>query len=471
MKLRNIIFFLLVFCIAACSKDFLERQQAGTLPEDVAITSEADLQKLLNGAYFMLSSDYRVPGRDAEIKGLYGGRIQYISDLMADQANGSLYSGDDGEFFNRRTSIFGGYKNEYYTGVYYIINEANKALERLDLATTNKDNIEGQAKFLRAIAHFELVRMYAQPFGSTTANTHLGIPLRLRTSKEAINRSTVKEVYDAIIADLQIAENKLQDNSTTGIPSRWAAKAFLAKVYFQQNNFVQAFNYADQVIKSNKFSLDANFTHRFNLGRSTEGIFVLKNVQNNLSPGGELRNRYRSDVGFSAQGKFHMTDIFYNLATSAGDIRGLAWYSKNAQGFNVLKKYDRDFFDMPIVHLTEILLIRAEAGAETGISANLTTAISDINTILTRAFNGNSQNIPLTSAAGTVISSVRLQRELEMVGEGNRLQEIKRIGVRNNINIDRRGAPWNCNGLVLQFPNGEQASNTTFVMNPEGGCN
>jgi len=474
MKFKIIIFIAISFGVFACSKDFLERPQAGTIPESEALQTEADLQKLLNGVYFNLTSDYNVPVR-GEVRSIYGGRLQYISDLLGDQANGTFFSGDDGEFFGRRTSIFGGYKNEAYSGVYYAINSTNKIIERLDLANTNKDAIEGGARLVRAIAHFELVRLFAQPWGATADNSHLGISLRLESSKVSKNRSTVKQVYDSIIADLQTAEIKLPDAPSVGFPSKWAAKAFLAKVYFQQNNFTQAFNYADQVIKSGKFALDPDYTRRFSLPltpllASKEGIWVIKNVNNNLSPGGEFRNRYRSDVNFSPSGKFHVTDLFYNLATQNGDARAI-WYTKDPTGLNRFNKYNKDFFDMPIVHYTEILLIRAEAGAETGIAANVSQAIIDINSILTRAYAGNSQNLGPTTPAGIVISTVRTQRELELVGEGNRVQEIKRIGVRNGTNIDRRGAPWNCNGLILQFPNDEQAANTAFVMNPEGGCN
>ncbi len=59
--------------------------------------------------------------------------------------------------------------------------------------------------------------------------------------------------------------------------------------------------------------------------------------------------------------------------------------------------------------------------------------------------------------AATIISTARRERELEL-SEGNRTLEIKRIGARTGINIDRRGARWNCPGLVLQFPISEQAN-------------
>ncbi|HZH01108.1 MAG TPA: RagB/SusD family nutrient uptake outer membrane protein [Flavisolibacter sp.] len=458
------IFFILstagLVLFSSCDK-FLERPVTGTKTEEEVIANEAGVQALLSGAFIRMSGD------------IYNGRLQFISDLMGDQANGQLYTEDFGEIYRRRTSIFGGYKNDFYQNIYRVIAPANKALANLDKASANKNTLEGQARFIRGVMHFEAVRLFAQPWGFTADNNHLGVPIRTESAITPGTRGTVKQVYDAVIADLQAAENLLPDVASEGFPSKWAAKAFLAKVFFQQNNFQQAFNYADQVIKSNKFQLDANYNNRFSLNAGTtgtrEGIFVVKNVMNNFSPGGELRDRYRSDgANFQAGGDFHVTDIYFNQATQSNDVRK-AWYMKNSNGFNVITKYNKDFFDLPIVHLTEIKLIRAEAGAELG-AANLPIAIADINDILTRAYGGTGQNLSTSASAGLVITTARTQREFEMIGEGNRVQEIKRIGARSGINIDRRGTAWNCPGMALQFPNGEQASDINFPMNQEGGC-
>jgi hypothetical protein len=80
-------------------------------------------------------------------------------------------------------------------------------------------------------------------------------------------------------------------------------------------------------------------------------------------------------------------------------------------------------------------------------------------------------NLPTTASAADVIRVARIQRDLELVGEGNRLNEIKRLTARTGSSPDRRNAPMFCPGMVLQFPQGERAGNTNFVMNPEGGCN
>jgi tetratricopeptide (TPR) repeat protein len=301
-----------------------------------------------------------------------------------------------------------------------------------------------------------------------TDNSHPGIPLKTTPGTASVLRSTVKEVYDQIIADLKAAETLLPEENGNGA-TKWTARAYLAKVYFQMNRFNDAFNYADQVIKSNKYQLDATYPLRFAGGTSKELIFKLVTEVAHYQPGGELRGKFRSDISTPT---FFFTQETYNRGTTALDVRKL-WYSNTLQpGFLVLTKYNRDNFVLPLVHLTEIKLIRAEAGAEIAASnpAALSTALADINEILTRAYGGTSKNLPAGTGAGLIISTTRTERELEMVGEGNRIQEIKRIGARSGVNVDRRGSPWNCNGMLLQFPKGEQDANAEFQMNPEGGC-
>lgn len=73
-------------------------------------------------------------------------------------------------------------------------------------------NYVGESKFLRALCYFVLVQQYARPYVEKKG-AGAGLPLRLSAEKTATNnelvRSTVKEVYDQILADLNDAENKL----------------------------------------------------------------------------------------------------------------------------------------------------------------------------------------------------------------------------------------------------------------------
>jgi starch-binding outer membrane protein, SusD/RagB family len=462
MKLNKIfIAFIAILVFTGCKK-FLERPPEGQLTKDEALKNEQGLLNFMNGIYgYFGDGDYM------------GGRVQILNDLLGDQLKGDRFTGDFAEIYKRQNSIFGGTRDGMYLKAYKVIDRSNVALENLSVAGTQKSFIEGQAKFFRGVSHFELVRLFAQPWGYTADNTHLGIPLRTVSTAQPLNRATVKEVYNQIIADLKSADTLLPADPAGGkfyTATKWAAKAYLAKVYFQMNDFANAYKYADEVIKSNKFQLDDAYDKRFSQGLSKEGIFVIKDQTTSYAPGSGLRDNYRSDKGIPT---LNFTDIFYNYATSKASDKRKAWYSNTLQsGYNVLTKYNRDYFDLPIVHLTEIKLIRAEAGAEIGTSnaVALTTAITDMNELLVRAYGASVQTLPTNAAAATVISTARAERELELVGEGNRTQEIKRIGARNGLNVDRRGSPWNCNGFILQFPKSEQDAYSPFQLNPEGGC-
>lgn len=456
--------FIILISIASiygsCSK-FLDRPPAGQLNKQQAFSTDSNIVAFATGIYTYLGDG-----------NFMGGRVQAVSEMLADQLNGAKLTGDFSEIYNRQNSIFGGTRDDMYKKAYLVILSANYLLENISIASAaHKPYILGEAYFFRGMAHFELVRLFAQPYGYSSDNSHPGIPLRLTTTTASINRSTVKQVYDQVIADLKAADSLLPADVNDGgkfyTASKWIAEAYLAKVYFQQNDFAHAFTYADQVIKSGKFQLDTNYTNRFSLGLTKEAILRLPNQVGHFQPGTELNGDWRSD---KAPPTLYFSNIFFNYATSNATDKRLIWYSNSLQaGYNALTKYNMDYMEEPITHLTEIVLIRAEAGAELG-AASLDGAITDINSILSRAYGGNTLNLSASSTATAVIDAARTQRELEMVGEGNRLQEIKRIGVRTGNNIDRRGSPWGCNGFILQFPKAEQDANAAFQLNQEGGC-
>ena len=453
---KNILKSFLVLSVIAgvgtgCKK-FLEAPPLNSTTKEVAIADEAGLRTILVGSYQIVGGE-----------NMFGGKIQAVSEMLADQLNGIFLNGDFGEFYGRKSSFNGDYKKNMYVGMYQGVYRANIVLENLDkAAATTKDNIQGQAKFIRAITHFEIVKLFAQPFGFSADNSHAGIPLRLNSNIESLPRSTVKQVYDQIIADLKDAETKLPEDNG-GFATRWAAKALLAKVYFQMNDFTNAYLYANQVIASNKFTMDT-YASRFSETGSKESIFKIINTRGVYEPGGELRSQFRSDFNLPT---LRFTNDFYNTVNTSTDVRKAFYDNVKYPGFIVTKKYNSDRFEFPVLYLTEMKLIRAESAAETG--TNLTVGAQDINDILNRAYAGT-KNIPLASTASLIKSNARFERSIEFAGEGNRLSEIKRIGAKGE-NIDKRGALWNCSGLVLQFPNEELASNINFIANPEGGCN
>lgn len=439
-----------IVSLAGCKK-YLDRPPEGKVPEEDALVDEASVTAFLNGSYTVFAGTT-----------FNGGRTVVLSELLGDHIDGQLLTGDFGEIYGRKSSIFGTYKKDFYVQGYNVVYRANKVLQHLDKTGASRNNIEGQAKFLRGVALFELVRMFAQPYGFSSSNDHPGIPLRLQPDIAINERATVKEVYDQIIADLTAAAGLLP--ATNGeYPTKYAVHAFLSKVYFQMNDFANAYEHANEVIAPGIFRLDTDLQDRFAINKSKEAIFKIVNRNGNYEPGKELRDNFRSEVQLPT---LRITSQTLSQFNRPGDKRKAAWLNDTKYAPNiVLTKYNENLFDLPIVHLTEIKLIRAESAAE--LNQHKDSALLDLNGILNRAL-GRTMDPSVSNSL--IIATARQERELEMIGEGNRLQEIKRIGVRSSANIDRRNSPWNCNGFILQFPQEEKAGNANFKMNPEGGC-
>lgn len=452
-----IILIIMVAGGSSCKKT-LELDAAGFVVKDSAIRSEADLFPLINSGYFAIAED-----------NYYGGSFQVYNELMTDHIDGSTLGGNYLAIYNRNVNIFNSDVSTFYAQMSKPVYQANLVLDNINLASAaNKDGLMGQAKFIRSLAWFDLVRMYAQPYTVAGAATTPGIPLRLNSDRQKVSRQSVAEVYAQIILGLKDAENLLP--ATNGVyATKWSAKALLARVYFQMNDFPNAYLYANDVITNGGFTFDPSVFKRYSSTGTPETIFGLVYEANNTQGRFQrLRNNYNT-IGTTIP-TLRLTDAFFARATANSTDTRLAWYHKVNNLFNLLGKFDTASVKLPVIHLTELKLIRAEAAAETG--QNLSVGISDMNDILTRAYGATSSLLLPSTANATVLKeAARRERELELVGEGNWLQELKRRGAKGEA-VTIRGAAYDCPGMIFPFPNNEVIySAPGFVQNPIGGCN
>ncbi len=463
MRLKNILSLLaLLSCfLMACSK--LEVKPPDLVDPADAIKTEQDVKDLLNGTFTVLRDN-----------GFMGGQVQITSELMSDLVNGSNLTGDYFNIFQFNSTGINT-TTDQYNRPYTVIQRANNTLENLSLVTSSVDsrkNVEGQALFMRALSYFEMIKLYAQPWGFTPDNSHLGLVIKTNSGMEtALPRNTVKEVYDLIISDLRNAETLLPALNGN-YPGNLASKALLAKVYFQMNKFDSAYSYANEVISSGQFAFDnsaAFITNRFNDPKTTESIFWIVFEPGWTGSFDRLSNPANRDQSMGIT----ITQQAFETGTLNANDRRRAWYKDSliaATGAHIysVKKYSRPLFVLPLMHITEMKLIRAESAAE--LNQHLDVAIADINDITNRAYAGTMTPLAGSANATTIKTRVRTERALEMVFEsGDRLQQIKRIGAKGETSSSR-AAPWNCNGMVLQFPATETNVNSNFVQNPVGPC-
>jgi len=469
--MKKTIIYISILCsglaFTGCNK-WLDVAPENVILQEDALNTPDDLQRLLISCYDVMGNTF-------------DGRAQNLAELLSDNVQQPLNNLELTAVYNRETTFFNTTTNNVYTDLYRSVYRCNTLLESFDLieglSESEKTRIEAEARFIRAINHWWVLKLYAQPWGATADNSHLGIVIRSLATQEPLARSTVKESYDFIIADLEYALNNLpEDNGVYA--NKYAASALLAHIYFQQNDYNKAVASANEVINSGLYSMETSLDYyramsEDALGTSNpEAIFSI--VSTNTSTVVDARNEgFRDNYWPGAAGAqlSYSSDLanFFSLTPSDGRIS--AWMlSTNGQvqglrfGNNAIQSY---FFNIPLLRLSVLKLIRAEALAELG--SNLETAIQDVNDIRVRAFGAGINVLSSGASAQEIVTAARDEFRKETISEGLRLDQIRRQGALGE-NVLVRNAPWDCPGMAIQFPNSE-FTGAAFIGNPEGGCN
>ncbi len=441
----------LVISLNSCDK-LLEYDPGDVIIAEDALKTPEDAQRLLNSNYDVLAN-------------LYNGRVQAVGELMTGNLAIPNNNNDLTSVYNRETNFFTGYTNQVYSDFYRAIYRGNILLENFDLieglSEAERTRMTAEVRFIRALCHWQVVKLWAQPYGYTPDNSHLGIPVREEASQTPLPRASVAEVYDLILDDLDFARQNLPLNNGN-YANRYAAYALSAQVHFLMNDFTSTVAYANNVINSGAFELDGDLD-RYESGLvNSETIFgIVSSLIDNRSAA--FRDFYRSDNNPTPTLTFS-PEVGQLLAQNPSDERN-DWYTQSGGNF-LVTRFNKEFFNIPVIHLTGLMLIRAEALAQT--NGNLELAISDLNAIRSRAFGPGINSVSENTQALQIIEIARLELRKETLAEGTWIDQIKRLGVLGEP-MTVRGAPWNCPGMALQFPNGETAA-AGFILNPEGGC-
>ncbi len=441
-------------------ENMIETPPPNEIPVADAVKTADDLQKLLNGSY-------------NELANTHGGFSQMLAEMLGDNLN--LPNNNDlKEVYNHNVLFFNTTSGGYYSMIYRMIFRANfvesKINEVSGLSAEDKNRILGEVAFIRALGHFTAVRMYAQPYGFTSDNSHPGIAIQRKVTTQPMPRESVANAYASIIADLNTATTNLSESNvlnTNGpcYATKWAAKALLANVYFQMGSYKDAGDLANEVIESNKFTF-SDTVNLFDPKGYSEHIFSVVSTGISDKRSGGYSDNYAPGVPTCQLDKA----LWASIKSNTTDKRIAMLQAVNPGASNEFirsNQFNAPFFNVPVLHLTQMMLVRAESYAMT--NTNLSVAITDINKIIGRAYTDNSKAISTSAAASEVLNAVRAQRRLEMLFQGDRIQEIKRLGAIEGQNLFVHGHPWNCKGIIMQFPITEKTS--IFEINPTGGCN
>ncbi|MCD0490337.1 RagB/SusD family nutrient uptake outer membrane protein [Pedobacter sp. MC2016-14] len=538
---KYIILTLFIAVLSTGCKKLINGPDHSTLSTGAIFESARDLDNILYGAYGAIASGHTVAGN-----------WKLFSELLADHVIvNPLITGstpeDPYDQVYKRALKQAEYADNWRIG-YTAIQNANTVIYAIEnnlitkeidpeYSDVTRDKMLGEAYFIRGLCHFELVRFYGKQYQFSTPSTptSTGIPspnnslpnsgVILRT-KPSINitkaddiigqgRATVEETYQLIISDLKKAEDLLPASSLQGLSARrgratnYAARAILARVYFQQNDFVNAkleiakvigdvpgsITTAYTLVRANAAgatpslaNAQANVIAPFSstgviTARPTEVIYDL--VGSTVVPVNTvLKTKYVQvastteaqlavSATFIADANFNANDTrLTRLITTVASPGGPRYYTR---------KYDQAAMNVPVIRSVEMILDRAEINAMEAStlpngSAQHLAALADLVQIRSRVIVNAAAAYPTATTINStqILAEVRKERIRELAFEGDRFHNLRRLGalgvITNIPNGDRTGAEvlsWNSNKLLFKIPNAEIRSSNNVVQNPD----
>jgi tetratricopeptide (TPR) repeat protein len=433
--------FMMILSFTACD-DKLDLLPYQSLDESVALDNDANVKTVLVGAYNAIAA-YDFLGanvlRNAELQG-GDDEVIWVGTFTGPR-----------EVFNKTMTATNLDAQEVWINGYNTINITNNVLSALEVVKEeDRSVVEGEAKFLRAYAYFELVRTYAQPYEAGGNNSQSGVPIVLEPTREIserqnVARNTVAEVYQQVIADLTSAEGLLPDENEWRA-SKGAAAGLLARVYLQMGDYAKARDAADRVIGLGVNSLMNNYADLFNRDdNSPEDIFA---TQVSNQDGTNSMNTFFSIPDFGGRdGDIEILPEHLALYDPA-DTRLALFFEGNGAWRS--GKWNNQYGNIGLMRLAEMYLIRAESNARLGTSVGAT-ALDDYNVIHTRA--------GLPAAGSVTVDDILLERRLELAHEGFKIHDLKRL------KLNAGPFPYNDPKLVFPIPLREMEANPKLEQN------
>lgn len=456
MKTRIILIFSVIILLTGCT-DFLKTDPQGQLIEASFPVSSSDALLATNAVYAAVRNWY------------YNSGGYPILDIMSDDANKGSNKNDQlatvGAYDNFTFNTTGDGLDRWWATLYQGIKWANVVTERVSVIpmdTALRNRYVGEARFLRGLFYFDLVRAWG------------GVPLVTTTNPPLhLGRASTQEIYNLIISDLQYADSHLPRRSEfisfdRGRATSGAAEALLARVYLFQNDFINAEKYAVKVIQSNEYSLEPRFidANGVNGNNGVESIFEVGALGvEDYNGGGAQYANTQGVRGTPNRGwGFNRPSIELRKSFEPGDprlkgtiidlgdvidgvfIKGdpdpandpVVTLDQNGDTINI-QCYNRKVWtpgnDTPtqwshhrrLIRYADVLLMAAEALNENGKPAD---ALTYLNLVRKRARGGNITILPdiTVTDKNLLRDKIFIERRHELALEGERFWDLVRTG-------------------------------------------
>jgi hypothetical protein len=341
-----------------------------------------------------------------------------------------------------------------YNQVYVANLVINEVMNSEGGSDAEKNKLLAEARVQRAHAFLILVNLYAKQYTAASAATDAGVPLRIGLDfEEKLNRATVKEVYDFILNDLNLALGKLPlipELNYNYRPVEASTEALLARTYLYMNNIPEALKHADSSLKL--------YSTLINYNTLTASAIFAGNLQLPIN----LQNKevLQLKTVISSTSFFYANANLLNLYDKQNDLRFKTLYASDA-AFGLNYGYISTDWSGNVPakgpSTAEMYLIRAECYARTGKAAE---AVQDLNTLRSSRYKTGSSYTVTAATAAEALALVKGERRRELAMRGFRWFDIKRYNV---IDADNITVSHTLNGKTYTL-----APNNSHVVFPIG---
>lgn len=408
-----------------------EQSLAGTQ----AFANAANAEATLRGVY-----------SQTQLLDVFGSGPQIIFDYQADNTDfvGSFPTLQE---INLYTTTSPNATLQAYWQVHYrVINAANSVIANVPtiqdprLTAELSARLIAEAKFLRAVVHFNLLHMFAQPYRVQNGATP-GIPLLTTPFTGEITfpaRATVAECYEQIRKDLTEAVPALSAVSTPasrGRATKGAANGYLSRLHLYKGEYQQAADFANQIISAPaSYAVATNYSF-YGATPTAEHVFaIINSATDNGRTGSGGWASYHRPAANGGRGDCPMTqNLEASFLTEAGDKRYTELSAIVTAADTQRKRMTLKFSDAanntdlcPMMRTSEMYLTRAEALAElNGINE---ASINLVNPIRVRA-GLTAWTAETFTTKEAFIAAILEERRKELSFEGHRKMDLLRRGL------------------------------------------
>jgi len=452
---KVIYLFALSIALNSCDDKDITFAPYNAVSESIVLRNIGDFENAVTGAYAYM---IKIGGA-----GGYGSEFVIDSEIMTD----NLILSQEGRQSNangfRLLSVPNQTHFDYYNSAYRAAVAATRVIDNINVVPQDaqRDNIEGQARFIRALNMFDMARIYSKiPSQSADANASLGMIYLDKIDPFAKNsRPTVADTYSKILADLLIAKDKISTSNslTAGKANRAAVYALLSRVYlYIGNDPASVITYGNLAIAGNPVCPRANMVNLWKDANSSGVLFKLRIDQvDGVTPGvvyfqtvtGGIRSEYVVPKSFS--------DLF-----DATDIRKSAYIQTSAYNGkmqnHVIKYQGRltgnpAIVDIKVLRVEEVYLNMAEA--QYRINGG---GLAFLDAVRSQRYSGF---VSGGETGPALLAAILKERRLELAFEMDRFFTLKRLGqsmVRNAVEGDLAdGTGQKVESTALTIPAGD----------------